>query len=64
MSYQFIAVFDLDEKCEWCRENLGIEGNNWNQATHSSTVGHNGMTYPVIVIQEETDAVAYKLRWC
>ena len=63
MSYEFMAIIDLDEKREWCRENLGKEGNKWNRDLRASFVGHNGNEYSVIIIIDAVDAMAYRLRW-
>lgn len=67
MSYTFHEEENTVEKCNWCREYIGPDNEGWEWIlSRDGLETPGGIYYPTnvcIIIDDEIDATAYKLRW-
>ena len=65
MVFRFYEEEDTGEKCQWCRDHIGKDGDGWMwdlDQGQSTATGYRP-TNVIIYIDSAIDATAYKLRW-
>lgn len=65
MAFRFYETDALGEKCQWCRNNIGEDGDGWwwDLDQERSTITGYRRTNVIVYISDAVDATAYKLRW-
>lgn len=65
MMYRFYLTKNSGEKCGWCRDNIGKDGDGWRWDLDQgfSTPDGYRRTNVILYINSAMDAMAFKLRW-